>query len=161
MKIVILGCGRIGAILACRLSQTGHDVAIIDVDNSAFQRLGPDFKGKRVLGNGTEQDTLRRAGIEQADCFLAITQGDNRNIMACQIARVIFNVPRVQTRIKDPLRADCFAEQGLETFCTTILAANYLEHLLLFGPGASGAPAAGSASSSEDRSVPDSVGSEA
>ena len=130
MKLIILGCGRMGALVASHLSNS-HDVSIIDRDNITFQRLAPDFKGKRILGDGTEHDTLRRAGIEQADVFIAITQGDNRNIMASQIARVIFNVPRVYTRIKDPLRAEAFREAGLETFCTSTLASSYVEKLVL------------------------------
>ncbi|MCA1596849.1 MAG: TrkA family potassium uptake protein [Chloroflexi bacterium] len=136
MKVVILGCGRMGALVASHLSSS-HEVAIIDRDNINFQRLDPDYKGKKVLGDGTEHDTLRRAGIEGADVFIAITQGDNRNIMASQIARVIFNVPRVYTRIKDPLRADAFREAGLETFCTSTLASSYVEKLVL-APTASG-----------------------
>jgi trk system potassium uptake protein TrkA len=115
----------------------GHEVVIIDLDNTQFQRLGSDFKGKKVVGNGMEQDTLRRAGIEGSDLFLAITQGDNRNIMAAQMVRLCFNVPRALTRIKDPLRAASFAELGLETFCTTTLAADYAEHLILNAPTSS------------------------
>lgn len=131
MRVVILGCGRMGAMVASDLSKEGHDVAIIDWNSANFQRLSPDFQGRKIMGDGTEQDTLRKAGIEQADVFVAITQGDNRNIMTSQIARVIFNVPRVYTRIKDPLRSATFAGAGLETFCTTTLASDYVEKLLL------------------------------
>jgi trk system potassium uptake protein len=131
MKVVILGCGRMGAMLAGRLFMAGNDVTIIDQDGTQFRRLSEDYHGKKVVGNGTEQDTLRRAGLDGADIFVAITQGDNRNIMASQIARVIFNVPRVYTRIKDPLRADCFAHAGLQTFCTTILACDFVENVIL------------------------------
>lgn len=131
MKIVILGCGRQGSTVASDLAAQGHDVCIIDMDSTQFWRLGPDYKGRKVVGNGTEQDTLRRAGIESADVFLAITQGDNRNIMASEIARVLFNVPQVHTRIKDPQRAECFAQQGLLTFCTTVLASAHVEQAIL------------------------------
>ncbi|HET6384590.1 MAG TPA: TrkA family potassium uptake protein [Armatimonadota bacterium] len=133
MKVVILGCGRMAARLATHLSVAGHDVSVIDYDASQFQRLSSDFKGKKVLGDGTEQDTLRRAGIESAEVFVAITQGDNRNIMTSQIARVIFGVPRVYTRVKDPARAECFGQMGLKTFCTTILVASYLEDAVMGG----------------------------
>jgi trk system potassium uptake protein len=131
MRVVVLGCGRMGAMLASRLSASGSEVVIIDQDASQFQRLSSDYAGKKIVGNGTEQDTLRRSGLANADVFVAITQGDNRNIMASEIARVIFNVPRVYTRIKDPNRADAFGKCGLQTFCTTSLAACFVEGLIL------------------------------
>ena len=144
MKVVILGCGRMGAMLAGRLFLSGNDVTIIDQDATQFRRLSEDYHGKKVVGNGTEQDTLRRAGLGEADVFVAITQGDNRNIMASQIARVIFNVQRVYTRIKDPLRADCFSHAGLQTFCTTILACDFVEGVILNSESATpGAPVKG------------------
>jgi trk system potassium uptake protein len=126
VKVVILGCGRVGATLASRLEQAGHDVVVIDASSDAFQRLDPKFKGERILGNGVDEEVLKRAGIESADAFAAVTNGDNRNIMASQIAKEIFNVKRVICRIYDPLRQKTYEELGLETFSPTILGANVL-----------------------------------
>ena len=126
MKVVILGCGRVGATLASRLEQAGHDITIIDVSTDAFQRLDPKFKGERIQGNGIDEEVLKRAGIETADAFAAVTNGDNRNIMASQIAKEIFNVKRVICRIYDPLRQKTYEDLGLETICPTIIGANML-----------------------------------
>jgi trk system potassium uptake protein TrkA len=124
VKVVILGCGRVGATLASRLEQAGHEVVVIDVSNEAFQRLDSKFKGERIQGNGVDEEVLKRAGIESADAFAAVTNGDNRNIMASQIAKEIFNVKRVICRIYDPLRQKTYEELGLETICPTIIGAN-------------------------------------
>jgi trk system potassium uptake protein TrkA len=124
MFVIIMGCGRVGARLANLLVDAGHEVTILDVNSQAFWRLGPDFKGTTMVGNGIDVDVLRRAGIERADAFAACTQGDNRNIMASQIARHIFKVPKVVTRIYDPIRQQTFAELGLETISPTVLGAN-------------------------------------
>jgi trk system potassium uptake protein TrkA len=124
MFVIIMGCGRVGARLAQMLTHAGHEVTIVDFSSSAFGRLGADFKGITILGDGTDQDVLRRAGIERADAFVAATQGDNRNIMASQIAKHIFGVKRVVTRIYDPLRSDTFAALGLQAISPTIIGAN-------------------------------------
>jgi trk system potassium uptake protein len=124
VKVVIVGCGRVGSILARDLDSGGHDVTIIDEKVSAFNRLGDGFGGNMVVGTGIDESVLRRAGIEHADCFAAVTNGDNRNIMASQVAKVVFNVPRVITRIYDPIREQTYREFGLETICsTTIISA--------------------------------------
>jgi trk system potassium uptake protein TrkA len=131
MYVVIMGCGRVGARLANLLADAGHEVTILDVNSQAFWRLGPDFKGTSLVGNGIDVDILRRAGIERADAFVACTQGDNRNIMASQIARHIFKVPKVVTRVYDPIRQDTFADLGLETISPTVLGANaFMEALV-------------------------------
>jgi trk/ktr system potassium uptake protein len=130
MKLVIVGCGRVGAMAATALSQAGHEVTVIDSNRRAFDRLGSDFKGEMVLGNGIDEDVLRQAGIEQADGFASLTNGDNRNIMAAQIAREIFKVPRVITRIYDPIREDVFRELGLNTVCPTLLGARKIHGML-------------------------------
>ena len=96
----------------------------MDIKSSAFSRLGSDFKGSTMLGNGIDQEVLRRAGIERADAFVAATQGDNRNIMASQIAKHVFGVKRVVTRVYDPLRSDTFAALGLQAISPTIIGAN-------------------------------------
>ena len=119
-----MGCGRVGARLAQQLTNANHEVTILDIKSSAFSRLGPDFKGTTMLGNGVDQDLLRRAGIERADAFVAATQGDNRNIMASQIAQHIYGVKRVVTRIYDPLRSDTFSALGLRAISPTIIGAN-------------------------------------
>lgn len=127
MKVVIMGCGRTGAELAALLGREGHQVTILDLDAYAFRRLPSDFNGAKLVGNGIDQETLRRAGIEGADAFVAVTQGDNRNVMASQIAKHIFGVPRVVCRIYDPLRADLYEELGLAVFKATRIGARLLK----------------------------------
>jgi trk/ktr system potassium uptake protein len=124
MFVIIMGCGRVGARVAQMLTKAGHDITIMDIQSSAFNRLGPEFKGSTILGDATDQEVLKRAGIERADAFLAATQGDNRNIMASQIAKHVFGVKRVVTRIYDPLRSDTFAALGLQAISPTIIGAN-------------------------------------
>ena len=131
MYIIVMGCGRVGARLANLLVDAGHEVTVLDTNSAAFARLGPDFRGTTLLGNGIDVDVLRRAGIERADAFAAVTQGDNRNIMASQIAKHMFHVPRVVTRIYDPIRSDTFAALGLEAISPTIIgAAKFFEALV-------------------------------
>jgi trk system potassium uptake protein TrkA len=124
MFVIIMGCGRVGARLALMMDATGHEVTILDTKASAFSRLGSDFGGTTILGNGIDQEVLKRAGIERADAFVAATQGDNRNIMASQIAQHLFGVKRVVTRIYDPLRSDTFTELGLRAISPTIIGAS-------------------------------------
>jgi len=123
MKIVILGCGRVGSTLATMLDQSGHEVSIIDYSSEAFQRLSPDFRGETIPGNGVDEEVLIRAGIKEADAFAAVTNGDNRNIMASQIAKEIFKVKKVMCRIYDPIREETFRELGMETICPTKVGA--------------------------------------
>jgi trk system potassium uptake protein TrkA len=130
MKILILGCGRVGAMLARHLSNDNHHVTILDTSSDAFRRLGPKFKGHKVVGSGLDQDILRKSGIEEADAFVAVTQGDNTNIMAAQIARNVFSVKKVMTRLYDPIRAEAYRDFGIETICTTNLAAGIFEAAL-------------------------------
>ena len=115
-----------GARVAAQLSRAGHEVTILDTNPDAFERLDPDFAGTTLAGNGIDTDSLRRAGIERADAFLACTQGDNRNIMASQIAQHIFGVVKVVTRIYDPLREETFKALGLEAISPTVIAADHL-----------------------------------
>ncbi len=126
MNIVILGCGRVGALLAMQLDNAGHAVTILDSSSDSFQRLDPEFKGEKVTGNGVDEEVLRRARVENADAFIAVTNGDNRNIMASQMAKKLFNVKKVLCRIYDPLRESTYRELGLETFCPTVAGANIL-----------------------------------
>ena len=130
MKIVIMGCGRVGGRLAGLLDADGHEVTILDLDEYSFRRLPPEFKGTALVGNGTDEDTLKKAGIEQADAFIALTQGDNHNIMSCQIAKHIFNVSRVLCRTYDPLRQKLFGSLGIESFSPTTIFAQMVKDQL-------------------------------
>lgn len=130
MKAVILGCGRVGAFLSRRLQEEGHHVTVVEEDSAALARLGPGFSGRVVVGTGIDEDVLRRAGIEQADVFIAVTNWDNTNVMAAQVAKEIFGVRRVICRIYDPLREEIYRELGLETVCPTLLVADHIHSLL-------------------------------
>lgn len=130
MKVVIMGCGRVGARLAGLLDDDGHSVTVLDNDAYSFRRLPPKFSGKTLLGNGLNEEALIRAGIEGTDVFVAVTQGDNRNVMAAQIAKHIFNVPKVVCRIYDPLRQELYSTLGLETISPTAVFAQMLKEKL-------------------------------
>ena len=131
MKFVVLGCGRVGSLLASTLYVEGHEVSIIDRDQHAFRRLSPAFQGKTVAGIGFDRDVLVEAGIERADGFASVTNGDNSNIISALIAKRVFRVPRVITRIYDPARANIYKRFGIPTISSTVWGANELrEHLL-------------------------------
>ena len=119
MRAIIVGCGRVGASLAEALDRDGHDVVIVDVSTRAFDRLASSFSGEAIRGDGTDEDVLRRAGAEDADVFLALTEGDNRNIMAAQLASEALSVRRVIAKINDPVRARAYADLGIATLCRT------------------------------------------
>jgi trk system potassium uptake protein TrkA len=125
-----MGCGRVGARLASMLDQEGHDVTVLDTQPDAFRRLWPNFGGKREVGNGIDQDTLARIGVGEAEAFIAVTQGDNRNVMATQIAKHIFGVPRALCRIYDPIREEIYRGMGLETISPTVAGAQLLKDTL-------------------------------
>ena len=129
--MVIMGCGRVGAQLAALLEEEGHKVTIMDRESDSFRRLPPNFQGRALVGDGTDEDYLRRAGIEEADAFVAVTQGDNRNVMAAQIAKHIFNVPKVVSRIYDPLREELYHSLGLETISPTTVGAKLLRDVIV------------------------------
>lgn len=131
MRVVIMGCGRVGAGLAQQLATEGHEVTILDTNSFAFQRLLPEFSGRRLVGSGTDDRTLIEAGIEQADCFIALASGDNRNILASEKAKEVYGVRNVVTRVRDPLRSDLFARLGLKTFSPTKFGID-LAHTALF-----------------------------
>ena len=131
MRVVIMGCGRGGARVAAILDHNGHDVAIVDVDVRAFRRLPNSYGGRTIVGTGIDEDVLRSAGIEGASAFIAVTNGDNRNIMAAQVARLAFKVPEVVVRIYDPVREDTYRRLGLTTVCpTTTISALILDHVI-------------------------------
>jgi len=125
-----MGCGRVGAQLAVSLDADGHQVTVMDNDSYSFRRLPPTFGGTALFGQGLNREALRKAGIEEADVFVALTQGDNRNVMSCQIAKHIFNVPRVMCRIYDPLREEMYSTLGLETISPTKVFAQLLKEKL-------------------------------
>jgi len=126
MKIIIMGCGRVGARLASLLDEDGHKVTILDNDTYSFRRLPASFSGTALYGNGTDEESLKKAGIEESDVFVAVTQGDNRNVMACQIAKHVYKVPRVVCRIYDPLREEMYSALGLESISPTKIFAQLL-----------------------------------
>jgi trk system potassium uptake protein TrkA len=133
MNVIILGCGRVGSTLARRMYRDGHNVTVIDLVSEAFRRLGGKFKGSRIVGNGMDQDVLVRAGIQQCDVFVSVTQGDNRNIMAAQMARELFQVKQVITRINDPNRACTYRQAGITTICGTTILSGLIRDFITSG----------------------------
>ena len=140
MRAVIVGCGRVGAGLAERLARGGHEVTILDLSTDAFRRLEEDFPGQAIRGDGTDEDILRRAGAEGADWFYALTEGDNRNVLASQLASETFGVKNVVAKINDPVRAEAYTVLGLATICRTRLLVDALARFsgLEADPGATG-----------------------
>jgi len=133
MKVIIMGCGRVGEELCRIMLDGGHEVAIVDYDQAALDRLGPHFRGRKVLGVGFDRDVLLQAGIEQADAFAATSSSDNANIIAARIARDIFHVPRVVARLFDPRRAEIYRRLGLVTVSSTAWGAERIHELLVHG----------------------------
>jgi trk system potassium uptake protein TrkA len=131
MRFVIVGCGRVGARLGSQLSLAGHQVAVIDKNPEAFLRLSPTFKGETIEGVGFDRDVLIRAGIERADGFASVTNGDNTNIVSARIARYVFRVPMVVTRIYDPRRAEIYRRLGIPTISPTDWGATAIAEMLL------------------------------
>lgn len=121
-----MGCGRVGSLLALELESIGHTVAVIDQSKEAFRRLGPDFKGRTVTGVGFDRDTLLEAGIEGAEAFAAVSNGDNSNILAARVARESFGVTNVVARIYDPGRAEIYQRLGIPTVATVLWAADQI-----------------------------------
>jgi trk system potassium uptake protein TrkA len=131
MKYVIVGSGRVGSLLANQLSMAGHDVSIIDRDPQAFRRLSPTFRGETIEGVGFDRDVLIQAGIERADGFASVTNGDNTNIVSARAARYTFRVPMVVTRIYDPRRAEIYRRLGIQTISPTDWAGYRIAEMLL------------------------------
>lgn len=126
MYIIIVGCGRVGAQVATLLSEEGHNVVVVDKNVDSFKRLRHNFNGLTIVGNGFELDLLKEAGVEKADAFCALTNGDNTNIMAAQVAKKIFKVPRVIARVYDSVRAHIYESLGLEVLSGTVLFASMI-----------------------------------
>ncbi len=131
MHIVILGCGRVGSLLADRLDEAGHSVAIVDQDSRAFRRLRAQFSGETVTGVGFDRETLERAGIERAHAFAAVSSGDNTNILAARVARETYGVENVVARIYDPRRAQVYQRLGIPTVATVSWTAEQITRGLL------------------------------
>ena len=131
MHIVILGCGRVGSLLADELDRQGHSVAVVDQDARAFRKLGPDFGGLTVKGIGFDRQTLENAGIERAHAFAAVSSGDNTNILAARVARETYAVEHVVARIYDPRRAEVYQRLGIPTVATVTWTSTQIMRALL------------------------------
>jgi trk system potassium uptake protein len=134
VKIVIVGCGRVGASSAELWDAAGHEVIVLDIVTRAFERLPSTFGGVAIRGDGTDEDVLRRAGAEGADVLVALTEGDNRNVMSAQLAVEALGIPRVIAKINDPVRAAAYSELGIATLCRTGLMADAINGHLGFPP---------------------------
>lgn len=130
MKVIIMGCGRVGSQVSMLMSEAGHDVVVIDHDANAGNRIAPNFKGRLVKGLGFDKNVLTEAGIQHADAFVAASSSDNANIVAARIARNIFHVPRVVTRLYDPMRAEIYERLGLTTISSTTWGAERICQVL-------------------------------
>jgi trk system potassium uptake protein TrkA len=162
MRIIIVGCGRVGARTAAELDQRGEHVTVIDTEQRAFNRLPQTFGGVTVRGSGADEDIQRSAGAEMCDLLMTLTEGDNRNAMAAQLGKHVFGIPRVIAKINDPVRAEAYRSLGLETICRTVILADALVTAAAEGAEATsgmiqpptaeplrGAPAAGTKAASE------------
>jgi trk system potassium uptake protein TrkA len=119
VNAIIMGCGRVGILLTQELAKAGHTVTVIDKNSHAFDRLPPGFDARTVVGLGFDREVLEEAGIKEADAFLAVSSGDNSNIVSARVAREYYHVPRVIARIYDPLRADIYERLNIPTVSTT------------------------------------------
>jgi trk system potassium uptake protein TrkA len=133
MKVIIMGCGRVGEQVARLMAGEGHAVAVIDYNPAALARLGPDFKGEAIRGIGFDREVLLRAGIEEADAFAATSSSDNANMVAARIAHNVFHVPKVVARLYDPRRAEIYRRLGLVTISSTAWGAARIREVLVHG----------------------------
>jgi trk system potassium uptake protein TrkA len=133
LNVVIMGCGRVGSDLTVELSKAGHHVSVIDKRHDAFDRLPPGFEAKQVIGLGFDRDVLEEAGIKDADAFLAVSSGDNSNIVSARVAREHYDVPHVIARINDPRRADIYERLNIPTVAPVRAAVKQIM-LLMFHP---------------------------
>jgi len=134
VKIVIVGCGRVGAATAELWDAAGHEVIVLDITTRAFERLPSSFGGTAIRGDGTDEDVLRRAGAEGAELLVALTEGDNRNVMSAQLAVEALRIPKVIAKINDPVRAAAYAELGISTLCRTGLMVDAMHAHVGFPP---------------------------
>lgn len=134
MRYLIVGCGRVGSTLAKLLDADNNEVVVVDENPAAFKRLGQKFKGHVVVGTGIDYDVLKRAGAQTAEGFIAVTNGDNRNVMAALIAQRMFGIKKVVARIYDPTRGMMYRDLGIETVCPTTVGAKMIRDMLLEAP---------------------------
>jgi trk system potassium uptake protein len=166
MRVIVVGCGRVGARVASELDLRGEHVTVVDISPRAFNRLPQSFSGETIRGNGTDEDVMRTAGAEQADILMTLTEGDNRNALAAQLGKHTFGIPRVIAKINDPLRGEAYRALGLETICRTIILGDALVLAALEGAEATngdvepptaepirGAPVPGSLADEEARAA--------
>lgn len=131
MQIIVAGCGKVGSRFAMLMEEEGHEIAVVDSSSDNFKLLGVNFRGVTILGVPIDEDVLKEAGIESADGFAALTPDDNINMMACQIAKEIFHVPRIFARIQDPVKEQVFYQFGVHTVCPTDMAVQEFRALML------------------------------
>lgn len=136
MRVIIVGCGRVGAQTAAELDTHGEHVTVVDINPRAFNRLPAKFGGETVRGNGTDEDVLRDAGAEQADLLMSLTEGDNRNVLSAQVGKHSFRIPRVIAKINDPVRAEAYRTLGIETICRTVILSDALVKAAIEGADA-------------------------
>lgn len=135
MNVIVVGCGRVGSQLATMLSVEGHNVVVIDKDADSFRRLGTTFNGVTIKGLGFDEDVLEEAGIREADAFAAVTDLDNTNLMAAEVARKIFSVPHVVARLYNPVRERTYQQLGMDYVCGTTMVAESLLDKIMAGHG--------------------------
>ncbi|WP_026369440.1 potassium channel family protein [Kallotenue papyrolyticum] len=131
MQAIIVGCGRVGVLLAHLLEDDGHHVTVVDKNPTAFRNLGAGFRGRTVAGVGFDRDVLREAGIERADALAAVTSGDNSNFITATVARDTFHVPIVVARIYDPQREQIYRRLGIRTISSTVWGAQTIKRMIL------------------------------
>lgn len=131
MRIIIGGCGRVGALLASRLEAEGHEIVVIDKDPSAFDRLSKNFRGTTVRGMTFDKDVLDKAGADRSDAFIAVTSGDNSNVVSAIVARDVYRIPKIVARIFDPSRAEIYRRLGIPTISSVSWAANEIMSLVM------------------------------
>ena len=119
MRVIIVGSGRVGAGIASQLAEEGHEVVILDIRTEAFRRLAPGFSGQALRGDGTDTSVLERAGVNDCEWFFALTNGDNRNILAAQLAKQTYGIPHVLCKINDPVRSKAYSTLGIDTINRT------------------------------------------
>ncbi|GAC1503045.1 MAG: TrkA family potassium uptake protein [Vulcanimicrobiaceae bacterium] len=134
MRYLIVGCGRVGSALAKLLAADKNEIIVVDENPAAFKRLGPTFTGHVVVGTGIDYDVLKRAGAERADGFIAVTDGDNRNVMAALIAQRMFKIKKIVARIYDPPRGAMYRDLGIDTVCPTTIGAKLIRDVLMEAP---------------------------
>jgi trk system potassium uptake protein len=155
VHVVIMGCGRVGALLTVRLAKTGHSVAVIDKRKEAFDRLPPEFEARTVVGMGFDREVLEEAGIKEAGAFVAVSNGDNSNIVSARVAREHYHVPKVVARIYDPRRAEIYERLDIPTISSVKWAATQIQFLLFHEKAEMKESFAGGALLHLQRDIPD------